>query len=90
MTTALIVALVGVLLGPAVSVALFRGMGKREASTAEQTQNIALARLEEKVDGIPDKMNGKILRALDKHAERCAYRANTNPAIPRYDSEILP
>ncbi len=91
MTVATMIALAGMLIGPVVSVAIFRAMDRRRAAESEAAQNIALAKLQTAVDGIPDRMNGKILRALDRHRMICPGAAGgTNPRIKRYDSDILP
>ena len=81
MTTAILVAIAGVVGGPLVSVALFRALDRRKAVDQEQAQNLALARLEVAVEAIPERMNGKILKALERHQTLCpwSHREPTSP-----------
>ena len=84
MTTAIMVAVAGAVVGPLVSVALFRSLDRRQAATDEKAQDVALARLEQAVKDIPERMNGKILAALARHQNLCPWgpREPTNPGSP--------
>jgi hypothetical protein len=90
MTTALWIAVAGIITGPTVAVLLSRGMDRKKQADNEQEQNISLARLEEKVDAIPAKMNGQIAKALEKHAELWHPKpGQTNPRMATYNGDIL-
>jgi hypothetical protein len=80
----LAVAIFGAVAGPFISVALFWRLGRRKEADEERAQDLALARLEVAVEAIPERMNGKILKALDHHQTLCpwGHREKTDPAIP--------
>jgi len=75
--------------GPYVALIVFRRNDERRREKEDRDHAVSLARLEEKVDAIPDRMNGKILRALSRHRQMCpgGTGGGTNPRIPVYDSE---
>ncbi len=90
MSASMIIALIAAIASPAVTLFVSKAMDKQKHEDQERAQSVALAVLTEKVDAIPEKMNGKIIKAITKHANLCPYARNpTNPAIPRFDSDIL-
>jgi hypothetical protein len=90
MTIELIVAVVAAVGGPIVALMVQRGLDRQRHDERENAQTVALAVLAQKVDDIPEKMNGKIIKALEKHVDGCPSRkAVTNPHIKLYQGEIL-
>ena len=71
--------------GSYTALTVFRRNDERRRAKAEKDQDITLAVLAEKVDAIPERMNGKILKAITKHQAMCK---GTNPRMQAYDSEV--
>jgi len=82
-----VMALVG-LCGSYVALIVFRRNDERRRDKEDREHAVQLARLEEKVDSIPERMNGKILKALSRHRNLCpGGTSGTNPRMQAWENE---